>query len=141
MSKTTGAKQEVPGLRPTARDLRAVVRDPLQGDQPLGAEHPQQLNEQILHIPPPCPEVRQGVVVDCLQAGKPLDGGIELHLPRDRTRRADAPGIGIDPDAGQQPRIPRRASRAALHRLHALAGFRLKAVLRHGCHAATRWRR
>ncbi len=98
-------------------DLRAVQRHPLQGDQTLGAQHPQYLREQIVQrrlLTGTKP--RQRAVTDRLQPAQPLQRRFIFAPPRHLARRADPAAVGIQPQTDQNLRIGMLSPRPALHR-------------------------
>ena len=86
----------------TGLDLGAVQRHPFHGDQTLGAQHAQHLHKQIVQRRLVAgAEVRQHLVTDRFQPAQPLAARLELALAGQLARRADAPAVGLQPQANQ----------------------------------------
>ena len=87
------------------------MHHPFQSQQVLRTQDAQHFDAQtVQRLAVASAEVRQGMVVDLLQGGQPLEAGVIGQQPLDLARRGDAPAVGVDPDGHQQARIPRGAS-------------------------------
>src|SRR2546425_9764051 len=118
-------------IRCRGLNLGPIVHHTLKGDQPLMAEHPQDLNEQsierlLIHDA----KIRQRVIVDHFHPRQPLISRMIFTQPRNLPGGTDPILIGIDPQTDQHLGIPHRSARLSFQRAN-LGIERLQVQLLH----------
>ena len=99
--------------------LRNVMYHPIEGDQLLATQDPQQWCEQLIQrLLVLNAEVRQLVMIDDFAPCQPLVGGMVAAAPIHFPRRTDLFAVGLNPQTDQQVRIEGRTPRHPLHRAH-----------------------